>query len=373
MHNAIGLLFGNNGSDSLQGLTFERSIAAVPFGGRYRLLDFALSSMVNSGLWTIGLITPRYYRSILDHLGAGKDWFLDRKSGGLFILPGTIHGLLGENGKFRLKDLQLNIDYLKKDSSENIIISGCNHIFNINYHEALERHKLKQADITLIYKESNDSSAMIGKERLIIDANQEVTDIYKYTVMESLGKIQNYFVDMLIIRRKLLLKIVEGYRSIEAMNLLDAIRENIGLLKIIGVPFHGYFGVVNSISDYFERSMELLNPEICREVLMSHDRIHTKIVDNPPTKHGPQAKVSNSLISSGCIIEGEVNNSILSRGVIIEAGVTINNSIIMQKCKIAADANLEYVILDKFVKIHGGNVLKGNKNKPLVVLKGSLV
>ncbi|WP_407312926.1 glucose-1-phosphate adenylyltransferase subunit GlgD [Desulfosporosinus sp. SB140] len=373
MHNAIGILFGNNGSDTLQGLTFERSTAAVPFGGRYRLLDFALSSMVNSGLWTIGLVTPRYYRSILDHLGAGKDWFLDRKSGGLFILPGAIHGLSDENEKFRLKDLQLNKEYLLKDLSENIIISGCNHVFNINYEEALENHKKRQADITLIYKESADSCAMIGKERLIIGDHQKILNIHGSHTAESAGQIQNYFIDMLIIRRKLLLKIVEGYRSIEAMNLMDVIQENISALKIIGVPFHGYFGTLNSVKDYFARSMELLNPEIRKEVLTGHDRIHTKIVDNPPTKHGLQAKVTNSLISSGCIIEGEVNNSILSRGVIVEQGAAINNCIIMQKCKISAGARLDYVILDKFVKVHEENVLKGNMNTPLVVLKGSLV
>ncbi|AFM40032.1 glucose-1-phosphate adenylyltransferase, GlgD subunit [Desulfosporosinus acidiphilus SJ4] len=378
MHNAIGILFGNNGSDNLQGLTFERALAAVTFGGRYRILDFALSSMVNSGLWTIGLITPRYYRSILDHLGAGKDWFLDRKAGGLFILPGAIHGLSGENGKFRLKDLQLNIEYLQKDLSENIIISGCNHIFNINYHEALETHKTKKADITLIYKESEDSSAMLGRERLVITENQEVQEIQDQDIIEkkpgSVSKrSRNYFLDMLIIRRTLLLKIVEGYRSIETMNLIEAIRDNISSLKIIGVPFNGYFGILNSVKDYFDRSMELLNPAVSREVLMGHDRIHTKIVDNPPTKHSAQANVSNSLISSGCIIEGEVRNSILSRGVIVEAGAAISHCIIMQNCKIAKGSNLDHVILDKFVQVHPGNVLKGNKNSPLVVLKGSLV
>ncbi|MDQ7093719.1 glucose-1-phosphate adenylyltransferase subunit GlgD [Desulfosporosinus sp. PR] len=373
MYNAIGILFANNGSDSLRGLTFERSIAAVPFGGRYRLLDFALSSMVNSGLWTIGLITPRYYRSMLDHLGAGKDWFLDRKSGGLFILPGAIHGLSGENGKFHLKDLQLNIEYLQKDSSENIVISGCNHVFNINYKGYLENHQKNQADVTLIYKESADSSTMTGKERLVLGNHQEILNIHRDEATSPAGQVQNYFIDMLIIRRKLLLKIVEGYRSMEATNLIDAIRENIGSLKIFGAPFNGYFGTLNSVKDYFERSMELLNPAIRGEVLMGHDRIHTKVVDNPPTKYGNQAKASDSLISSGCVIEGEVNNSILSRGVIVERGATINNCIIMQKCRISANTSLDYVILDKFVKVHAGNVLKGNQNTPLVVLKGALV
>lgn len=373
MRNVIGILFGNNGSDILEGLAFQRSTAAVPFGGRYRLLDFALSSMVNSGILTIGLVTPRHYRSILDHLGAGKEWFLDRKSGGLFILPGAILGLSGQSGKFGLKDLQLNIEYLQKDYSENIIISGCNHVFNINYQAALDLHETKQADITLIYKESTDSAAMVGKESLIIGENQKILEIQGKEASEVTGQAQAYFVDMLIIKRKLLLEIVEGYKSIETVDLMDAIRENMRSLKIYGVPFTGYFGTINSIKDYFSRSMELLNPEIRIKVLTGQEQIHTKIVDNPPTKYGTQAKVSNSLISSGCTIEGEVHNSILSRGVLVEQGAFVRNCIIMQKCKIAADTNLDYVILDKFVKVRAGNVLKGNENTPLVVLKGSLV
>ena len=373
MHNVIGILFGNNGSDILQGLAFQRSTAAVPFGGRYRLLDFALSSMVNSGIRTIGLVTPRHYRSILDHLGAGKEWLLDRKSGGLFILPGAIQGLSGQSGRFALKDLQLNIEYLQKDFSENIIISGCNHVFNMNYQEAFDLHETKQADITLIYKESDDSAAMVGKERLIIGDNQKILDIQGQDTPETSGQIHDYFADMLIIRRKLLLEIIEGYRSIETVNLMDAIQENIRSLKVYGVQFNGYYGTINSVKDYFDRSMELLNPKIRKEVLTGQDRIHTKIVDNPPTKHGAHAKVSNSLISSGCTIEGEVYDSILSRGVIVERGATIRNCIIMQKCKIAADTGLNYVILDKFVKVRAGNVLKGKKNTPLVVLKGSVV
>lgn len=373
MRNAIGILFANNSAGILQGLAFERSMAAVPFGGRYRLLDFALSSMVNSGIRTIGLVTPRQYRSLLDHLGAGKEWFLDRKSGGLFILPGAIQGLSGQNGKFRLKDLQLNIEYLQKTFSENIIISGCNHVFNINYKAALDSHQSKQADITLIYKESSDFEAMKGKERLIIGDNQEISNIQANDSSDSTGQTHAYFVDMLIIRRELLLELVEGYRSMETVDLIDAIQENIQSLKIFGVPFPGYFGSINSVKQYFDRSMELLNPEIRKEVLTSQDQIHTKIVDNPPTMHGAHAKVSNSLISSGCSIEGEVHNSILSRGVIVEPGAIIRNSIVMQKCKISADSSLNYVILDKFVKVHAGNVLKGNQKTPLVVLKGSLV
>lgn len=373
MHNAIGILFGNNGSDALQGLAFDRSIEAVPFGGRYRLLDFALSSMVNSGIRTIGLVTPHHYRPMLDHLGAGKAWFLDRKSGGLFILPGAIQGLTGQNVKFRIKDLQLNIEYIAKDFSENVVISGCNQVFNMNYKNALEFHESRQADITLIYKETDNASEVKGKERIFIGEDHEVLNIRNQNNIEVEGQTQRCFEDILIIRRKLLLDIIEGYKSIEAVNLLYAISENLPTLKVFGFPFKGYIGTIDSVKDYFDRNLDLLNPAIRKEVLLGNDRIHTKIMDRPPTKYGSQALVSNSMIPSGCTIDGEVENSIFSRSVVVEPGCSIKNCIIMQKCTIEANAILEYVILDKFVKVNEGMVLKGNRNNPLVVAKRTVL
>src|SRR5665648_1205250 len=129
MPKAIGIIFANSGSDTLDGLAQNRPVAAVPFGGRYRILDFALSSMVNSGISTIGLVTPHQYRPLLDHLGAGKDWFLERKNGGMFILPGVMHGLAGDNHTFCIKDLQHNLEYLEKDFSDNVVISSGNQIY----------------------------------------------------------------------------------------------------------------------------------------------------------------------------------------------------------------------------------------------------
>lgn len=373
MNKAIGILFGNGGSDSLQGLTSHRPIAAIPFGGRYRLLDFALSSMVNSGIRTIGLITPHHYKAMLDHLGAGKAWFLERKAGGLFILPGTIHGLMGQNVQFRLKDMALNLEYLQKDLVENVVVSSCNQVFNINYRDALAFHESNQADITLIYKELDCPPQKEKRIRLVMGDGPQVTDLQDSFRIVSGGQEQPYFVNMLIIRRQLLLDIVDGYQSMENIDLLDAIAENIQTLKVFGFAFEGYVGMINSVQDYFERNMDLLDTAVREKLLLGFDRIHTKFVDNPPTQHGMQARVSNSLIASGCLIEGEVENSIISRGVIIERGAQIKNCLIMQKCTIGAHTMLEHVILDKFVEIHNGNVLKGRRNSPMVVLKRAMV
>ncbi|MDR3585605.1 MAG: glucose-1-phosphate adenylyltransferase subunit GlgD [Desulfosporosinus sp.] len=372
MSNAIGIIYANSAPDSLQGLALERPIAAVPFGGRYRILDFALSSMVNSGIRTIGLVTPHHYRPLLDHLGAGKAWFLDRKDGGLFILPGVFHGLTKNDHTFCIKDLQNNLEYLHKDFAENVVISSGDQIFNLNFKHALEVHTDSLADVTLIYKEMSNSTDLTTEMFFEMNQNHKVSHIDKKKI-ESGKLVQPYFVNMLIIRRELLLDIIEKYSSIGCTDLIDIITANLGVLKVYGSPTCSLIGTIRTIKDYFDRSMDLLNLEVRGKLLLGEDRIHTKIKDNPPTRYTSQAKVSNSLIASGCTISGEVANSIIFRGVILEEGCQIKNSIILPKCHIHANAQMNYAILDKSVTVNGENVLKGNSNNPLVVLKKTVI
>jgi len=377
MSNAIGIIYANNAADSLQGLALERPIAAVPFGGRYRILDFALSSMVNSGMRTIGLVTPHHYRPLLDHLGAGKAWFLDRKDGGLFILPGVFHGLGGNNHTFCIKDLQNNIEYLEKDFAENVIISSGEQIFNINFKSALEFHNNKHADVTLIYKDMRESDDLTDEMFFEIDKDYKVSKVkVKVNDTQDLKKakpLRSYFVNILIIRRELLLGIIEKYSSFGCIDLIDILTANLEVLKIYGNPTCSLIGKIRTLKDYFDRSMDLLNLEIRGKLWLGEDRIHTKLKDNPPTQYASKAKVSNSLIASGCTIAGEVVNSIIFRGVILEDGCQIRNSIILPKCHIHANAQTDYAILDKSVTVNGENVLKGSPNNPLVVLKKTVI
>lgn len=373
MSNAIGIIFANSGYASLQGLAQERPIAAVPFGGRYRILDFALSSMVNSGIRTIGLVTPHHYRPLLDHLGAGKDWFLDRKAGGLFILPGVMHSLAGNSHTFCIQDLLHNMEYLKKDFVENVIISCGDQIYNMNMTEALELHNDKQADVTLIYREDDNLGDLTNEIFLEIDEDQRVAAIRDQKALEWTESSRPRYVNMLIIRRVLLLDIIERYGSFGCMGLVTILTKNMEVLKIYGSPTDSVIGTISTINDYFDQSMELLDQEVREKLWLGADRIHTKIVDNPPTQYSSRAKVTNSLIASGCSIAGEVQNSIIFRGVVLEKGCRIKNSIIMSKCHIHENAQMEYTVLDKAVTVHEGNVLKGSLSNPLVVHKRTVI
>jgi len=368
MPNAIGIIYANSSTDNLQGLALKRPIAAIPFGGRYRILDFALSSMVNSGIRTIGIVTSHQYRTLLDHLGAGKAWLLDRKDGGLFILPGVMHSLASNKHTFCVKDLQENLYYLEKDFAENVIISSGEQIFNINFEEVLNFHNDKQADVTLIYKECNNLGDPSHERVLVMNEEQTVSNIIDRKVLDASTLFLPHFANMLIVRRELLLDIVQVYGSFGCMDLIDVVTSNLKLLRVYGRPTTSIIGTIRTVQDYFQRSMDLLSSEVRKKLWLAEDQIHTKVVDNPPTRYTSQAKVSHSLIASGCSISGEIVNSIIFRNVIVEQGCRIENSIILPECHIQAQAKVDYAILDKSVKVHRGNALKGRLSDPLVVL-----
>ena len=373
MSKVIGIIYANSATDNLQGLALKRPIAAVPFGGRYRILDFALSSMVNSGIRTIGVVTPHHYRPLLDHLGAGKAWFLDRKDGGLFVLPGANHGLSGNNHTFCVKDLKANLEYLQNDFAENVIICSGEQIFNVNFKNVLEFHNDKQADVTLIYKGIANSGDQTDGIVLEMDEGQKVSNILDNKTPGGAMLLHPHFVNMIIIRREILLDIVERYSAIGCIGLMDIFASNLEVLKIYGSPTCSLIGTIRTLKEYFDRSMDLLNLEVRGKLWLGADRIHTKIKDNPPTQYTSQAEISNSLIASGCSISGEVVNSIIFRGVIVEQGCKIRNSIILPKCHIHAHAQTDYAVLDKSVTVNGENVLKGSSNHPLVVLKRTVI
>lgn len=372
MSKVIGIIACNYWTDFLQGKAVDKPFGALPFGGRYRLLDFALSSMVNSGLRTVGIITPYLYRPILDHLGAGKDWYLDRKAGGMFILPVSRHGIYPRYNKFALKDLVKNIEFLERNSADYVIISGCSNIFNLDYTSVLRNHEEKGADLTMIYKELNlemeeDRHGVMLK----VGENNKVVGLEG--VHGQVSTKVKYFADVFIMRRKFLLDILKEQEYIEDMDLMDVLEENIQILRILAYPISGYFGRVYSIQSYFQRSMDMLNPSVRDELFMGTYRIHTKIKDNPPTKYGVRSSIRDSLVSSGCTIQGNVTRSILFRGVQVEAEARVSNCIIMQKCVIGKGAVLENVILDKYGQIKPKAVIKGENDFPVILNKCTVV
>lgn len=368
MKNVMGIINVSRRDELLRDLTSLRCIASVPFGGRYRLIDFVLSSMVNSGIFNVGVFTLNKYRSLMDHLGFGKEWDLNRKRDGLFILPPPIHYPFGYY-RGDLQNFYSHIDYFHRSKQEYVLIAGSNIVCNINFHEAFRFHKETETDITVFYKEieREEEEDFAQCRRIEVGEDERVQDMEDKPGRLNSNKV---LIEMFIMKKSLFIEILEESNKMEYSNLIkDGLIRNINGLNIFGFHHTGYLGIINSVTNYFKSSMNLLKREVWQQLFFRPGLIYTKVKDEPPTKYMEQARVTNSLISNGCLIDGRVENSILSRGVKVHRGACIKNSIVMQRNEIGANAIIENTILDKEAFVSEGKELIGKTNQPLLIGK----
>jgi glucose-1-phosphate adenylyltransferase len=364
LNNYIGILMLNEQEDNIKSLTKTRTIASIPIGGRYRIIDFVLSNMVNSGIYNIGIFTNTKSRSLVDHLGSGKSWDLDRKINGLFLFNFA-------SEKSRSRDIDLlsdNMEYINRTKQDYVIISSSYMICNIDYNEAARYHEKSGSDITLLYKRTNNGKKhYIHSSTLYIDDENKVLSVGKNNGAED--KL-NISMEMFIMKKTTLIKIINKciqtgyYDSIKA-----AIYDSASQLNVNAYEFKGYVSCINSVKNYYKASMEMLNPKVTKELFFNHGLIFTKIKDEAPTKYFDGAKVNNALISNGCILKGSIENSIISRRVKVDEGAEIKNCIIFQNCEIKKGCKLTNVIIDKNTNLSENTVLKGAVEFPVVIEK----
>ena len=363
MNRTIGLIDTNYSVPGFDELAEHRPAANVPFGARYRLIDFALSNMANSRITTVGVVTPYYYRSLLDHIGAGKEWGLDRKEGGLFILPGSIYGLRDERSRFLMRDLEHNARYLEADHADYVLASDCSMVYNADYTALMAHHELCGLPVTLLFKEVDPETARPGTY-LTLDAQGRVTDIF------AAERGQYLFLNCFIADSTFLRRFLHDFHALNHKGFLDVLREQLNEVRVDSFPFEGYVGSVNGIGEYVRTSFELLGYEVSQDVLSPSRPIITKTHDAPPTIFAEGATVRGSLISAGCVIEGTVENSILFRGVRVERGAVVRDSIVMENGVIHAGAELAYCVCDKNVELSAATLLHGTPSSPCVLPKG---
>ncbi len=364
----LGIIFSNLHEKLISEITERRTMGAVPFGGRYRLIDFPLSNMVNSGINKVGVLTKSNYQSLTDHLGTGKAWDLSRQRNGLFILPPFMDPSDYAN---RVSTFRSIMPFLKNSSEEYVVISDCDVICNIDYQKVFEKHLENGADITLVYKRAPLPEKLHDPMVLSFDARGKVTDVL---VSPSISGTCSFYMNIMLIKRELLIDLVNKCVSKNTMNFKrDMIQGEYNSLNIYGYEFKGFAPIITSPSEYFNANMALMNSEV-REDLFRGDRpIYTKVRDDMPTKYGLESKVKNSLIGSGCTIEGEVENCVLFKGVHIGKGTKVSNCVIMQDTKIGQNSGLSYVIVDKDVTVRDEKTLAGQLSYPVYISKESVV
>ncbi len=358
----VGLLSCNYTADDFGILLDHRPLPSLPIGGRYRLVDFALSNLVNSGLTEVGLVTPYYYRSLMDHIGDGKEWSLSRKIGGLYILPGSIYGFKQVYSRFLLLDLKRNRAFIDRSQADAILFTAASNVCNIDYRPFIKAFEESGAEIMMMYKPISEPCKSLLMD---IDADGKVKGLTG-PIFES----GNVFADCFLIRLDTLKRIIDGFGVLDHMDLCEIFAENMDKLDIAAYAYNGYMGMVTSIKQYMKVNNDLLDSDIRRDLFAGERKILTKVQDNPPAKYMGAGTAKNSLVSSGCIIEGTVENSVLFRDVHVHPGAVVKNCVIMQHGEILENASLDNVICDKYVTVSRGAMLAGSPDNTFLIGKG---
>ena len=371
MNKLHGIIFSYLSNPDLRELTFHRNTCSLPYGGRYRVIDFMLSNMVNAGICDVGLIVHTNYQSLLDHLGSGKDWDLSRKHGGLRILPPFGYAEKQEGiYRGRMDALAGVRSYLQNIRQDHVVLAGGDTAVSLPLADVYEQHISSGADITAVCtaQPMGDSK---NCDYLTVGADGRITDV---SIRPAAAQEGYTSLEVYILSKELLLSLVDHCSAHNTPSFSSGVLQSmVDKLKILPYVFEGYAARLQTVSGYFARSMELLNPAVRAQLFDPERPVRTKDQSNPSTYYGPGAKAINSLVADGCIIEGEVENSILFRGVRVEKGAKVSNCVLMQGTVIQAGAMLKYAIADKNVRVNPGRMLMGHNTYPLAISKNEIV
>ena len=368
----MGIIFSNIYDSSLGELTNQRTVASLPFGSRYRQVDFVLSNFSNSGIYNVGIITKYNYRSLMDHLGNCAAWDMNRKNEGVVVLPPFASGNTGVY-KGKLEALYSAVHFIDNPDYDCVVICDSTVLCNMNFRPAIRHHLGSGCDVTIVANREGDQ--LRKKHPLILKANQKkrVTEIMLDTYVRPGSYVG---MGMFIINRSLLVEALQDSNSRGLVHLERDYLQKRFNDKSLKLSVYEYDGVVlrnEDIRSYYANNMALLNADVRKGLFKQESPIYTKVRDEAPTYYGKGSDINDCMMADGCVLYGNVEKSVLFRGVRVEKGARVKACIVMQGTKIGKGASLECVILDKNVTVTDGAVLKGTPEHPVIIQKGEVV
>ena len=368
--NVMGIIFAN---DAAMGeLTDKRTAASIPFGGRYRQVDFALSNLACAGVRHIGIIARQNYQSLMHHIGDGEEWGLELEEGGLeFLTPyaqtnaGTYRG--------KLESLANAMDFLEYgDEDELVVMIDSAVLSNIDLRAVIDAHVASGKDVTVVTK----AGVCNGEKQIDLAIKVADGEIKDMAVNYVAGSEYAASMDIFVLSKSFLIKSIKYLISRDKFHMDRDLVMGGWRRGQIGINVYQFAGTAlynESVEEYFANSLSLIDKDIRKDVFHGNHPVYTKVRDRVPTYYGAGCEIENCLIADGCMLEGEVEDSVLFRQVTIEKDAEVENCIIMNDAVIGEGAELKYVILDKNVTVTPGAKLVGTKKNPIVVKRGETV
>ena len=362
---ALGIILAGGNSNKLGDLSAKRAVAAMPITGSYRAIDFALSNMTNSHIQKVAVFTQYNTRSLNEHLNSSKWWDFGRKQGGLFIFTPTITAANSYWYKGTADALYQNIKFLKESHEPYVVIASGDGVYKLDYNKVLQYHIEKKADITVVVKNLEDRSE-IGRYGVVAMTEEgRITDIDEKPLETNLSTVST---GIYVIRRRLLIELLEKAAEEDRHEFVrDILVRYKNIKKIYGYMLDTYWNNISSVDSYYKTNMDFLKRDVRDYFFKQYPDVYSKVEDLPPAKYNFGANVRNSLVSSGCIVNGTVEDSVLFKKIYVGNNSVIKNSIILNNVYIGDNAYIENCIVESNSTIKANSRYVGENGTRIVV------
>ncbi|MBQ3515367.1 MAG: glucose-1-phosphate adenylyltransferase subunit GlgD [Lachnospiraceae bacterium] len=343
---AIGIILAGGNNTKMRELSAKRAIAAMPVVGSYRSIDFALSNMSNSRIQNVAVFTQYNSRSLNEHLSSSKWWDFGRKQGGLYVFNPTITPKNSYWYKGTADALYQNMGFLRDSHEPYVVIASGDGIYKLDYNKVLEEHIKSNADITVVVKEINPEEDDPTRYGVVVnmDEKNRIIDFEEKPLVAASNLVS---IGVYVIRRRQLMELLETCAAEERMDFVkDIIVRYKSIKNVHAYKMDSYWRNISTVESYYRANMDFLNPDIRDYFFKQHPDVYSKVDDLPPAKYNYGCEVKNSLISSGCIINGRVENSVIFKKVVVGNNCVIKNSIILNDVQIGDNCYIENCIIE---------------------------
>ena len=366
---AIGIILAGGNNNKMKELSYKRAIAAMPIAGSYRSIDFALSNMSNSHIQKVAVLTQYNALSLNEHLSSSKWWDFGRKQGGLYVFTPSITADNGFWYRGTADSIWQNINFLKNSHEPYVVIAAGDGVYKLDYNKALEYHIKKKADITVVCKEMPQNTDVTRYGLVKMNEDSRIVEFEEKPMVSDSRTVST---GIYIIRRRQLIELIEKCAEEERYDFVnDILVRYKNIKRIYGYKIDSYWNSISSVDSYYKTNMDFLKPEIRNYFFKQYPDIFSKVDDMPPAKYNPGSNIKNSLISSGCIINGQVENSILFKKAFIGNNCVIKNSIILNNVYIGDNTYIENCIVESRGTIKANTRYVGENGQIKIVVENN--